>query len=305
MNKKKIYIWACDLSQYTGEGSLGNLFIKKKLRPFYDLKIIKPKCKFLRKNAFFTSKYIKPILGIFYCWKFFFLNKKICYLNYLPLWNVLIFILLPPKSLLGPITGGANFKKELSFNYIIRAYLFPILYKISVLILNVRNFKTVFATNLLIKYLNKKLIINSNFNFFLEGIEKKVRSKKKIVDFVLYYRKHKNKKKLYPINFIKNLVEHKFKLVVVGDILSEKGIKNLGYLDKKKLGNILSKTKFFISSGENIYNFFALDCINHNVKILSNYKPSKIGKNFDKNIIYYDTQKNFSKKAIIKLLNKF
>ena len=52
MNKKKIYIWACDLSQYTGEGSLGNLFIKKKLRPFYNLKIIKPKCKFLRKNAF-------------------------------------------------------------------------------------------------------------------------------------------------------------------------------------------------------------------------------------------------------------
>ena len=92
---------------------------------------------------------------------------------------MLIFILLPPKSLLGPITGGANFKKELSFNYIIRAYLFPILYKFSVLILNIRNFKTIFSTNLLIKYLNKKLIINSNFNFFLEGIEKKVRSKKK------------------------------------------------------------------------------------------------------------------------------
>ena len=36
------------------------------------------------------------------------------------------------------LRGGANFKKELSFNYIIRAYLFPILYKISVLILNIR-----------------------------------------------------------------------------------------------------------------------------------------------------------------------
>ena len=33
-------------------------------------------------------------------------NKEICYINYLPLWNFLIFILLPPKTILGPVTGG-------------------------------------------------------------------------------------------------------------------------------------------------------------------------------------------------------
>ena len=34
------------------------------------------------------------------------------YLNYLPLWNFLIFILLPPKTLLGPITGGSQIQRK-------------------------------------------------------------------------------------------------------------------------------------------------------------------------------------------------
>jgi hypothetical protein len=39
-------------------------------------------------------------------WKDFLSGKKTIYVNYLPLWNFLIFLLLPPGSILGPITGG-------------------------------------------------------------------------------------------------------------------------------------------------------------------------------------------------------
>ncbi len=303
MNKEKLYIWACDISHYTGEGNLGNLFIKKKLKPFYDLKIIKPKSKIIIKNSILKNRYIRPIIGIFYCWKFYLLGKKVCYLNYLPLWNLPIFILIPPSSLLGPITGGSNYKKECSINYFLREYFFPVLYKLSICVINIRKFRTVFSTSLLKKYINIDLKKNSDFNFFLEGLTKKESLKKKTNDFIIYYRKHKNKQKLYPIDFIRKLINHKFKLLVVGDRFNEHGVKNLGYLNKKKLRNILSKTKIFISSGENIFNFFAIDCINNNVKILSNFKTIKIGKKFDKNIIYYNTKKKFKKKDIINLLN--
>ena len=37
-------------------------------------------------------------------------------MNYLPLWNPLLFILMPPNTILGPITGGSKFlKKPLSY----------------------------------------------------------------------------------------------------------------------------------------------------------------------------------------------
>ena len=94
-------------------------------------------------------------------------------------------------------------------------------------------------------------------------------------------------------------------MIVVGDKLDENGVTNLGYLNKKKLEIVLSKTKIFVSSGENIYSFFAIDCINNNVKILSSHKPIKIGKKFDKHIIYFNTEKDLKKREITKLLKKF
>ena len=68
-------------------------------------------------------KYLSPILDIFFCWiksK----NQNNCYLNYLPFWNFLIFMLLPQQTILGPITGGANYTRKRNINFIIRDKLF-------------------------------------------------------------------------------------------------------------------------------------------------------------------------------------
>ena len=103
----KLYYWTCDDSKASGEGRLA-FFFKKKLQVNYNLIKINPE--FLNgKNYFLKHKYIIPLVGIFFCWKFFFKKKKICYINYLPLWNFIIFLFLPPNTLLGPITGGAKF----------------------------------------------------------------------------------------------------------------------------------------------------------------------------------------------------
>ena len=91
----------------------------------------------------------------------------------------------------------------------------------------------------------------------------------------------------------------------MGDKLEIDGLKNLGFLTKNKLEKVLSKTKIFISSEENIYNFFAIDCINNNVNILTSSKPTKIGREFDSKIIYHNTKTKFKKKNILKLLQKF
>ena len=63
-----------------------------------------------RPKIFFNHKYILPFIGILYCWVYFFRCKKVIY-KYLLYWNFLIFLLLPPKTIIGPITGGALFNK--------------------------------------------------------------------------------------------------------------------------------------------------------------------------------------------------
>ena len=100
----KYYIWSCEYNNNTGEGRLAKKFIKY----FYSkkkFKILTPK------NNFKFSNYLYQIFGIFVLWFYFLLGKKTVYLNYLPLWNFLIFFLVPPKTEFGPITGSIQINK--------------------------------------------------------------------------------------------------------------------------------------------------------------------------------------------------
>ena len=262
MTKKKLFIWTCDYSENTGEGKLARLYLKKlnKKKKF--------KISFNQKKKL-KHKYLSTLIGIFYCWKKFLKNENVCYLNYLPLWNFLIFIFLPPKTILGPITGGANYSKSNIFNYFIRGTIFPLFYKISELALSLRKSKLVFSTDLLKRYLSKKTVERSNFNFVIKNflLIKNIKKKKKI-DFLIYYRKHRNKITFFPYDFIKKLIKLRFKICIVGDKLNLPNVKNYGFISSNKLSKLQSLTKYTIMSGENPYSFFILECLSNHAKII-------------------------------------
>ena len=262
MTKKKIFVWACDYSDNTGEGKLARLFLNKMNEKdnFYFILNQKKKIK---------QKYLSTIFGIIYCWKKFLKDERVCYLNYLPLWNFLIFIFLPPKTILGPITGGANYSKSNLLSYFTRGIIFPIFYKISEYSLSLRKSKLVFSTDLLKKYLSKKTIKKSSFNFVVKNflLTKKVRRRKKI-DFLIYYRKHNNKISYFPYNLVKKLIRLKYKVHIVGDKLNFPNIKNYGFISSNKLSNLQSLAKYTIISHENPYSFFILECLSNDVKII-------------------------------------
>ena len=262
MTKKKIFVWTCDYSDNTGEGKLARLFLNKMNEKdnFYFILNQKKKIK---------QKYLSTIFGIIYCWKKFLKNESVCYLNYLPLWNFLIFIFLPPKTILGPITGGANYSKSNLLSYFTRGIIFPIFYKISEYSLSLRKSKLVFSTDLLKKYLSKKTIKKSSFNFVVKNflLTKKVRRRKKI-DFLIYYRKHNNKISYFPYNLVKKLIRLKYKVHIVGDKLNFPNIKNYGFISSNKLSNLQSLAKYTIISHENPYSFFILECLSNDVKII-------------------------------------
>ena len=293
---KSVYCWACDFSKNSGEGNLANLFVNKKFNNNY--KIYTPQSLNINKKLsnIINYKYISPLIGLIFCWFFFIKNKRVAYINYLPLWNFLIFALLPPKTLLGPITGGAHFVEE---HKLIRGLLFPIFYKISEFFLIIRNSQINFSTELLKKYLFKCTIKKSNFNYIFKYYSKKI-LKKKSIDFLIYYRKHKNKEASFPFSFIKNLIKLNFKIHIVGDYFKNSYVKNHGYLSNKRINILLSKSFFSLISNENPYTLFTIECLNNNVKIIADQSFKKEIKYFKKEFIFL----NFKKKINKNLLKK-
>ena len=293
MTKTKLFIWNCDYSETSGEGKLARLFIKnynidkKKILRFNQKKIIR-------------YKYFSSLLGIFFCWMRYLNKEKVCYLNYLPFWNFLIFMLLPPKTIIGPITGGSNFKKTNTGYYFIRKFIFPFFYKISEILVFIRFKDVVFSTSLLKKYISKKNHKRCHFNFILNSVDFNKKVKKKY-DFIIYHRTHQNKSTFFPYNFLKKLSDSNFKIIVVGDHLQLGSIINFGFVTSKTVKYLQSKSRFSIASSENIYSFFTIECISNNIKILFDESLKKQILAYKKKFIPINFNKDDYKKIFKKL----
>lgn len=273
--KKRIFIWCSDTNKQSGEGILANKFIKdlKKFNPELNLIIrnISPKKKMILKKIFgkISDRLIIPMYGVINLWLIYLLKKnvKICFVNYLPLWNFLIFILLPPKTILGPVTGGGKILKGSFYNFLLRKIILNIFYEISIKFINLRYKKILFSTDLLkdkFKSFNKVYD-----NYVLKDFKYKDLKKKRVYDFVVYLRDHKNKRTDLIIRLINRLVDQ-YKIVTIGKIINHKKIKNLKKINRKKLFFILQQTKYSFLSAENKYSFYSLDCLSNGVHVFYN-----------------------------------
>lgn len=294
LNEKNIFCWITELNSNQGEGILGSMFINSLIQNFPNIEIKTFRKKIFIKNQddlsnnlkidenlnkSFFDKYLVPILGILYCWGAFLKKKRVIYVNYVPLWNFLIFALVPPKTYFGPITG-AMFKGEIkNIEHFTRRYFLPFFYKISLNILKLRGQKLFFSTENLKEILDENTIKKSRFNFFLNGFDNSTYAKeKKQIDMVIYFRLYSSKNSEVLKNIALELCD-KFKIYIVGDEINDERIKNLGKIKRPELINILSKTKFSILSSENFSSLFARDCIEKNVSIFydkNNFVPSII-----------------------------
>jgi len=206
MLNKKIYIWSCDLEMFRGEGVLAWLFISKLLKlcknyviveSFNKRIIFKNFSKNIVKNKIniklnFFLKYVLPYWGIAKCWKYFLSGYRVAYINYLPLWNPLTFLLLPPNTILGPITGGIIYDKNFPSSIFLRKYFIPNLYKVTLALIKYKK-KILFSTSLLKQFANKETKQKSIYNFaILQFIPCKKKIKKKN-NIIVYFINNKNK----------------------------------------------------------------------------------------------------------------
>jgi len=283
MKNFDIFIWASDYEDFTGEGLLARCFVENY---FLDSNL---KIKIISNNGYYfynknkisiskrkkyknniITKYLYLFYGVVLIWYHHIRGKKVCYLNYLPLWNFLIFILIPKKTILGPITGSVYSQNIYSLSTFIRKIFFPIFHIISLNIIFLKFKNIIFSTD------NLKSIVKEDkrkfclFNFcFLFFNKRKV--KKKEIDFLFYIRKHPLKSNDFHKLIIKELVNKGLKVIVVGDKFSYLNVINYVNIPRSKLLNILDKTKYTVASDENFYSLFTIDCLSSNVSIFYNY----------------------------------
>ena len=284
------YVWACDLHSNTGEGILGSSFLNQYKLFFGKEKILiqTSNLKFMYSNNFklekrkevnnnFFFNYINPFIGLLYLWFYYFKKKKICFLNYLPLWNIFLFILMPPSTILGPITGRKENLKFYGFKYIIRKFIFPFLFKLNIKILLWKYNNLLLSTNSLRQFFSndeKKRIL---FNFVFTCLPKKIYKKKKNIDFLIYNRTYDTKNFKF-IKFLINNLNNK-KIHIIGEVFNNKKLVNHGLISRDKSLQLLSRAKFTILSEDNLYSLFFLDAAISNVNIFYSSK-FKINKNY-------------------------
>ena len=319
------FVWANDLRNNSGEGILGEHFLNKIIKknkskvfyvktPFEEYYIINNKKKIIvkKKNTQnFTFKYLLNLINIFSIWVNYLNNKKIIYINFLPLWNVFIFLFLPSNTILGPITGSAKNNSKTFFQKFFRNLLFPFFFKISIFLIYHKFKKAIFSTDLLKSVINKKYLNKFVFNFVIDLYQKKLFKKKRIVDLIYYNRDHPNKSDNSQIELI-NEFKSKFTIYIVGNKLNLSGVKNLGFVNRKKLILMLSKSKFALNSSENFYTLFVMDALNHGCNVINNnlvsiniFDKKKfiiLKKNLKKNIFFINQAlNNFKNKKYNKI----
>lgn len=296
LNKDYIYCWACDFNINRGEGILAFKFINKIIKKNYIAQIKSPRrneniilsnqnisndnflVELNKLNLNFYEKYITPFKGILFLNYHNLIGNKTCYLNFLPLWNFFIFLFLPKKTLLGPITGSLFTGKVENIETFLRKFVMPTLFKISLKICEIKNIKAIFSTENLKKFVeeNSKQKFYYNIAFSSDLNKKNILIKdfeKRKFDFCLYYRKHPNKNNFFLISLIK-LLSVNFKIVVIGDDpkLNSNNIIYSGMSTRDKIEEIYSDSKYAIASGENFMSFFVYDCLTHGVRIFYNMK---------------------------------
>ncbi len=254
----KIYYWASNTKGNSGEGILALNFLSLLKKKYKNYKFINLN-KFSYKENFFYN-YILPYIGAFKLWQYHLSGEKICYINYLPIWNFLLFLVLPKNTILGPITG-TNIKKN---------YIYRILKHIGIFILK-KNNKILFSHNQFRKYFKKKTNFYFNFILYNFNLKKKLGNKK--FDYIVYYKKNNNKGNHFLTEIILRLSK-RYKIIVIGDKfqsnLKNKNIINYQNLSREKALIYISQSKNSIISKENTLSFFALDCVSFKLNIFYN-----------------------------------
>lgn len=232
-------IVACDLSAKSGEGRLALLHIKNTQYLSMEINLIESFLKTKNKHRLpplfqFKFRALNSFLA------YFWLVYQITYLrlsrspdtvilNYLPLWNVFFFLLVPKSASLGPITGGGRInlrhlgcsKVEKLIFHLTRNIMVPLLYRVSCKIIRWRSLEVRPATPSVARALGFTSItpraIETDTTLFEIGVINETQKKRKI-DLVCYVGPHPLKNTKLTVSVLNRLAEAGYVISLIGSV---------------------------------------------------------------------------------------
>jgi len=225
-------------------------------------------------------KYILPLMGLFFLNKRQFKYDTLFYMNYLPLWNFLIFMFAGSRIRLGPITGsfvGSDYfsdNRKNNFNVVLRKYVFPALYRLSVRIIKYKKYDLLWPANQAVyHYLSNvknvcKVLSPSLMYGFLDPSKELMSVRDKKYDILVYFRHHPSKNPDLTIEIIERLML-KYKVVVIGNDVSLSKVESLGYIPQKDITQLCHQVKLVVSCSNEASGIFFMEVASSGTDLLA------------------------------------
>lgn len=264
MKKDKIIVFACDKSS-TGEGNLYQsiaILLKTKYSIYiYNDKIIDILCK-----TCFTKDRVLPFYILVVIFFFLLMRKNVLLVNYVPVWNPLIFILTRFGLKIGPVTGNYNI---LCFNkrQRIKNYLIVILSRISIKFINKKKFYWVSTKNVESFLRNNNVICEQAFPFIGLNLNYKNINDNNFFDIFIYTRYHLNRNN----DVLKILIDQiceKYKIIQIGNGISNSKIKTIKSCSNEIFDLYLESSKCYLTFSSEDAGLTAYKALLMNKKII-------------------------------------
>lgn len=265
MITNKLIVFACDTSS-TGEGNLYKSITLSLENKFLLNIYTDPIIKCFRKIHFIRDR-ILPFYLLLVISIFLLMKRNVLLINYVPIWNPLIFILTNFGLKIGPITGNYNVlcttKKQKIKNYIIIS-----LSSLSLKFLNKKSYYWV-STKKIENFLSHNgvrcqqaypfvgLTLNYNGNI----------DKKFDYDIFIYTRYHINRNLEY-LSKLVNILSNKYKIIQIGGGILNKNIKTVDYCDDNNFDRYLEYSKCYLTLSSEDAGLTAYKALLMNKKII-------------------------------------
>ncbi len=291
-----VVVWASDFEGIGGEGVLANLVVNALVAGFPGRAIIvvspyaihamrSGKPSHIRainpfglppltsahqdnRQTFFT-KYIVPFAGACFL-RSIAKRRKTMYLNYLPLWNFLLLLLIPRSSVLGPVVGGyppAVSMRQLVKKpaVLVRGALMPLCYfagaavitrKFPLLVLGnpctYRFFPASYRRNILFSCVN---ILAARATTVAD------RPEMPAYDVFFYLRGHPSRHPEASRTLLAEISRLGYKVCVAGDLANVPGVTDKGYVPHERLLRLLVDSASFVCLSDNLFAITTIEAL--------------------------------------------
>lgn len=306
-----IVVWASDFERVGGEGVLAHLFVSALRSQFGDRRVIvvspyaihvmrggntihtrainpfglpEVTSSHQDKRQTFFTKYIIPLAGACFI-RSLARQRRTVYLNYLPLWNFPLLLLIPRSTVLGPVVGG--YPPEISLRGVltnpaglVRGALMPACYMLGALLI-ARKFPRLVLGNpctytFFPQPYRANILLTCVNILAAQGVVTPDQPDHPTYDVFFYLRAHSTRHPEESKQLMEELCRRGYKVCAAGEVSNVPGVVDKGYVPHETLLGLLVDSSCFVCLSDNIFAITAIEALALGVHCVLYSQPALI-----------------------------